>query len=81
MRERAQVLACVAVLFNQATMFGERTGARRWNEYAVCSDVRRTASRSSLVLRRDGESARFLLEPAGRAGSARRRLRLYLREL
>jgi hypothetical protein len=80
-RERAQVLACVAVLLNQATMFGAPLGAHRWSEYAVCCVVRRTASCTSLVMRRDGARARFLLEPAGRAGRARRRLRLYLREL
>lgn len=79
-RERAQVLACVAVLFNRAAG-PERRG--RWTDFAACLRVKRDASRTEVVLRRGDEGVRFYLEPAARPRGAHagRRLRLHLREV
>lgn len=77
---RAQVLACVAVLFNRAARPVRRG---RWTDFAACLRVRHGASRTEVVLRRGDEGVRFYLEPtAGTRGAhAGRRLRLHLREV
>jgi hypothetical protein len=75
---RAQVLACVAVLFNQASGSGSRGP---WPEFAECRLVRRNAGRTEkIVLRRGRESVRFYLVPT-KAVRDGRPVRLYLREL
>lgn len=75
---RAQVLACIALLYNSTAFLNRRLRKTRWWQYASLSTHNRNHSR--LQFRRDDETISFHLEPVGRrpAGSS---LSLYLREL
>jgi hypothetical protein len=75
---RAQMLACIAVLFNSAALFNRQLNKSRWTRFATLCD--QSENHSQLRFRRGKETIGFYLEPVG-STTAGDSLSLYLREL
>ena len=74
---RAQMLACIGLLFNYAASFNRQLNKSRWTRFAtLCGQ---SENHSQLLFRRGGETIEFRLAPFEQA-VAHNDFTLYLRE-